>query len=92
MRACIQAAGVTSFGALENLANAYSTLYRYLKDNYDDTKKLKKYWGYLTNNVVPRPSRSATPCSSHWRRAYARRHLLMFENCDHGALIHLSGC
>ena len=52
MRACIQAAGVTSFGALENLANAYSTLYRYLKDNYDDTKKLKKYWGYLTNNVV----------------------------------------
>jgi hypothetical protein len=34
------------------LVNAYSTLYRYLKDNYDDTPKLKKYWGYLANNVV----------------------------------------
>jgi len=52
VRAGIQAAGITSFGSLENLANAYSTLYRYLKDNYDDTAKLKKYWGYLANNVV----------------------------------------
>lgn len=52
IRAGIQAAGITSFGSLENLINAYSTLYRYLKDNYDDTAKLKKYWGYLANNVV----------------------------------------
>ncbi|WP_026687375.1 DUF262 domain-containing protein [Azovibrio restrictus] len=52
VRAGIQAAGITSFGSLENLVNAYSTLYRYLKDNYDDTTKLKKYWGYLANNVV----------------------------------------
>lgn len=52
VRAGIQAAGITSFGSLENLVNAYSTLYRYLKDNYDDTAKLKKYWGYLANNVV----------------------------------------
>lgn len=37
-------AGITKFGSLENLVNAYSTLYRYLKDNYDDTAKLKKYW------------------------------------------------
>ena len=42
----IQSAGIGSFGSLENLVNAYSTLYRYLKDNYDDTAKLKKYWGY----------------------------------------------
>lgn len=52
VRAGIQAAGIASFGSLENLVSAYSTLYRYLKDNYDDAPKLKKYWGYLANNVV----------------------------------------
>lgn len=52
MRAGIQASGISSFGSLENLVNAYSTLYRYLKDNYDNVSKLKKYWGYLANNVV----------------------------------------
>ncbi len=52
VRAGIQAAGISSFGSLENLVNAYGTLYRYLKDNYDDASKLKKYWGYLANNVV----------------------------------------
>lgn len=52
VRAGIQAAGIPSFGSLENLVNAYGTLYRYLKDNYDDVAKLKKYWGYLANNVV----------------------------------------
>lgn len=52
VRAGIQAAGITSFGSLENLVNAYSTLYRYLQDNYDNASKLKKYWGYLANNVV----------------------------------------
>jgi hypothetical protein len=48
----IQASGITSFGSLENLIDAYSTLFRYLKDNYDDKAKLRKYWGYLANNVV----------------------------------------
>lgn len=52
VRAGIQASGVASFGSLENLISAYGTLYRYLKDNYDDAPKLKKYWGYLANNVV----------------------------------------
>ena len=52
VRAGIQAAGIASFGSLENLVNAYSTLYRYLQDNYDDVAKLKRYWGYLANNVV----------------------------------------
>lgn len=52
VRAGIQASGIASFGSLENLVNAYSTVYRYLKDNYDDAPKLKKYWGYLANNVV----------------------------------------
>ncbi|HEY4291839.1 DUF262 domain-containing protein [Luteibacter sp.] len=52
VRVGMQAAGIPSFGSLENLVNAYGTLYRYLKDNYDDATKLKKYWGYLANNVV----------------------------------------
>ena len=52
MRNGIQAAGITSFGSLENLVNAYGTLYRHFKANYDDKAKLKKYWGYLANNVV----------------------------------------
>jgi len=51
-RAGIQSAGIPSFGSLENLLNAYSTLHRYLQDNYDDTAKLRKYWGYLANNVI----------------------------------------
>ncbi|MGD9649163.1 MAG: DUF262 domain-containing protein [Dongiaceae bacterium] len=52
VRSGIMAAGITSFGSLENLVNAYATLYRYLQDNYDDTAKLKKYWFYLATNVV----------------------------------------
>ncbi len=52
LRTGIQASGIASFGSLENLVSAYGTLYRYLKDNYDDTLKLKRYWGYLATNVV----------------------------------------
>ena len=51
-RAGIQAAGIKSFGSLENLVNAYGTIWNYLKDNYQDLKALKKYWGYLANSVV----------------------------------------
>jgi len=52
VRAGIQSAGIPTFGSLENLLNAYSTLYSYLKDNYDNGPRLKRYWGYLANNVV----------------------------------------
>ena len=52
VRSGIQAAGIASFGSLENLINAYGTLHRYLLDNYDDVVKLRRYWGYLANNVV----------------------------------------
>jgi Protein of unknown function DUF262/Protein of unknown function (DUF1524) len=51
-RAGIQAAGIKSFGSLERLVNAYGTIHRYLKDNYEDKAALKKYWGYLANSVV----------------------------------------
>ncbi len=52
VRAAVQAAGIPSFGSLENLLSAYSCIHRYLTDNYDDQAKLRKYWGYLANNVV----------------------------------------
>jgi uncharacterized protein with ParB-like and HNH nuclease domain len=52
VRTRIQAAGLPSFGSLENLVNAYTTVNCYLKDNYDDTAKLRRYWGYLANSVV----------------------------------------
>jgi hypothetical protein len=52
IRAGIQAAGITSFGSLENLVAAYESIQLYLSDNYGDIDKLKKYWGYLANNVV----------------------------------------
>ena len=38
VRAGIQAAGIASFGSLENLVSAYSTLYRYLKDTLLPTR------------------------------------------------------
>jgi hypothetical protein len=46
--------GIASFGSLGKPGQRLRTLYRYLKDNYnyDDAPKLKKYWGYLANNVV----------------------------------------
>jgi hypothetical protein len=52
VRAGIQAAGITTFGSLKNLVNAYETLHHYLENNYDDFVKLKKYWAYLANHVV----------------------------------------
>ncbi len=51
-RSGIQLLGIPSFGSLENLVNAYATIFRYLNDTYDDNAKLRKYWGYLANNVV----------------------------------------
>ncbi|TDU67263.1 uncharacterized protein DUF1524 [Prosthecobacter fusiformis] len=51
-RAGIQAAGIKSFGSLERLLSAYGTIYRYLQSNYQDPKTLKRYFGYLANNVI----------------------------------------
>lgn len=52
VRAAVQQAGIAQFGSLDNLLNAYGTVYRYLLDNYDDQTSLKNLWGYLANNVV----------------------------------------
>ena len=52
VRLAVQHSGIAQFGSLDNLLNAYGTVYRYLLDNYEDQAKLKKLWGYLANNVV----------------------------------------
>ena len=52
VRHAVQQSGIAQFGSLENLLNAYATVYRYLLDNYEDQASLKKLWGYLANNVV----------------------------------------
>ncbi|MFO0905839.1 MAG: DUF262 domain-containing HNH endonuclease family protein [Pirellulales bacterium] len=52
VRHAVQQAGIKQFGSLDNLLNAYATIYRYLLDNYDDHASLRKLWGYLSNNVV----------------------------------------
>lgn len=52
IKALVNQAGVSQFGALENLINAYTTIYQYLKYNYKENGTLKKYWGNLSNNVV----------------------------------------
>jgi hypothetical protein len=52
VRQAVQQAGIAQFGSLDNLLNAYGTVYRYLLDNYEDHASLRKLWGYLANNVV----------------------------------------
>ena len=52
LRAGIKASGIATFGSLENLINAYSLAHRYLSENYSEPTALRKYWGYLANNVV----------------------------------------
>lgn len=52
VRHAVQQAGITQFGSLDNLLDAYATVYRYLLDNYADHASLKRLWGYLANNVV----------------------------------------
>lgn len=48
----ITANSIKQFGSLENLINTYTTVYHFLKTNYKENGSLKKYWGYLSNNVV----------------------------------------
>ncbi len=51
-KAAIREAGIPSFGSLENLVNAYATVWEYLEKNHPDTASLRKLWGYLANDVV----------------------------------------
>jgi uncharacterized protein with ParB-like and HNH nuclease domain len=52
IREAIERSGIKSFGSLENLVTAYSTICRYLDDNFEDEKSLRRYWGFLANSVV----------------------------------------
>lgn len=48
----VAAAGIPKFGSLDNLLGAYATIHMFLDANYKDLDALRKYWGYLANNVV----------------------------------------
>ena len=52
VKGMVVAAGVKQFGSIENLINAYNTVYQFLNTNYKENGALKKYWGYLSNNVI----------------------------------------
>jgi len=51
-KAAIQNAGIKIYGSLDNLLNAYAVIYPYLQSTYPDIASLRKYWGFLANNVV----------------------------------------
>ncbi len=52
VRAAVNAATIPTFGSLENLLGAYTTISGYLDENYRDLPELRKYWAYLSRNVV----------------------------------------
>jgi hypothetical protein len=51
-RAAVAAANIPTFGSLENLLGAYTTISRYLDENYEQPQELRKYWAYLSRNVI----------------------------------------
>ena len=48
----IDSMGIKDYGALSNIVKAYETIFEYLQNNYKSTADLKRYWGYLANNVI----------------------------------------
>lgn len=52
VRSNIKTSGISIYGSIENLLNAYELIFRFLKDTYKSIDEMKKYWGYLANNVV----------------------------------------
>jgi uncharacterized protein DUF262/uncharacterized protein DUF1524 len=52
VREAIRTANLPSYGSLERLVTAYETTHHHLTTNYAATDNLKKYWGYVANNVV----------------------------------------
>lgn len=51
-KARVAAAGIPNFGSLDNLLGAYAAIHAFIDANYKDIESLRKYWGYLANNVV----------------------------------------
>ncbi|WPJ94395.1 DUF262 domain-containing HNH endonuclease family protein [Coraliomargarita algicola] len=52
VRAAVQAAGIQHFGSLRNLLRAYEIIFDYIDANYPDMAALKRYWGFLSHDVV----------------------------------------
>lgn len=52
VRAAVIAAAIPAFGSIENLLTAFTTISRYLDENYQQPSELKKYWAYLSRNVI----------------------------------------
>ncbi len=52
VRSAVNSSGIKSFGSLKNLLRAYETIYNYLGTNYSGFDALKRYWGFLSNDVV----------------------------------------
>jgi hypothetical protein len=52
VRAAIRHSGVTAFGSVENLLNAYDAIHLYFSQNFKEDAELKRFFGYLATNVV----------------------------------------
>jgi len=52
LKAELNKIGINQFGSLENLVNAYTTVYNYIDNNFPEIDDLKRFWGYLSNSVV----------------------------------------
>lgn len=52
VRAAVQAGGIQHFGSLRNLLRAYEIIFDYIDANYPDMASLKRYWGFLSHDVV----------------------------------------
>jgi uncharacterized protein with ParB-like and HNH nuclease domain len=51
-RAAVRASNIKQFGSLEKLLNAYATLHRGLKDDYQTTDDLKEFCSFILRNVI----------------------------------------
>jgi hypothetical protein len=52
VRAAVIAAAIPAFGSIENLLAASTTISGYIDENYKQPAELKKYWAYLSRNVI----------------------------------------
>lgn len=51
-RNAVKKANIKTFGSLDNLLEAYDTVYRYLTENYSKHEEMTKFLGYVLNLVI----------------------------------------
>jgi Protein of unknown function DUF262/Protein of unknown function (DUF1524) len=51
-RSAVLEAGLRTYGSLDRILDAYDTVFSHLNENYPDAAALKRFWGYLANEVV----------------------------------------